>query len=138
MEEDTLFTEGLDEYEKLARRPFSYRRRSEEKQEPLPTPPSQEKLLWVSSLKPGDVVCTCSKQHKEIAFIREKEAASDCTTFVIFLVGFLMCPPLSLVVLIFLMWAGGREKYEKQLFFADGTSCSALDCANPTDNCLHE
>jgi len=97
----------------------------------------QDRWGWILSLKPGDVVCTCSKQHKRIQSIREITACTGDAGLAV------MC---SLVLGVsFASWVertlsarGHRVIHERIVTFGDGSTCTATACLDPVESCQHD
>jgi hypothetical protein len=93
---------------------------------------------WWQTLKPGDLVCTCSRQHKIITRIEDETEVADTT--VAPLLWILACFSVEAAYIIQEGLRKGGSSFavvDRIVYFADGTDCRATTCLDPPQGCLH-
>jgi len=92
---------------------------------------------WILALKPGDVVCTCTREHKTIAKIVNESEVKGETAMIPWIVG---CFSMKIAYQIQenLKKVHGEVIEDRIVFFTDGSNCRATSCLDPVGpGCSH-
>lgn len=88
-------------------------------------------------LKPGDVVCTCRYEHREIVSIEDvTELKNDALEVTSWFLAFCCLPLAALYYTALKKWAP-TVVVDRLVSFADGATCHATRCLTDPARCQH-